>query len=208
MCIRDRTQPMPPISLSASMRAEVIMPRSPTITILSSPKRCLSLSTAETNALGSAVLPGMKPVHRAVDVVGGGAVNAKVLGQGRVLPPPRGGELGARAHDAGDYQREREITLSSCGTEQLGQAELGRHRGDRGDVAVGQGALDLEGARRRHEGLPLECPADDLDYLCGQMREVADRLALDLALFAVRAPQQVRLIGLVLVVPTRSGHMD
>ena len=41
----------------ASMRAEVIMPRSPTMTTAESPKRSRTLPTAAMNAIGSAVLP-------------------------------------------------------------------------------------------------------------------------------------------------------
>ncbi|VBA60846.1 hypothetical protein LAUMK191_05691 [Mycobacterium attenuatum] len=51
------SQPIPPRSLRAVMRAEVIMPRSPTITMLVSPKRSLIVVTAARNAVGSAVLP-------------------------------------------------------------------------------------------------------------------------------------------------------
>ena len=55
---RQVSQPSPPNSRSASMRAVVIMPRSPTITISRSPNLVRTTSTACTNAVGSAVLPG------------------------------------------------------------------------------------------------------------------------------------------------------
>jgi hypothetical protein len=51
------SQPSPPRSLRAVMRAEVIMPRSPTITMFVSPKVSLTVVTAALNAVGSAVLP-------------------------------------------------------------------------------------------------------------------------------------------------------
>jgi hypothetical protein len=54
---REVSQPSPPTSLSASIRAEVIMPRSPTITTSVSPKRSRTVAAAAMNAVGSAVLP-------------------------------------------------------------------------------------------------------------------------------------------------------
>jgi hypothetical protein len=45
-------------SRSASIRAEVIMPRSPTMTICRSPNRSRTTVTASVNAVGSPVLPG------------------------------------------------------------------------------------------------------------------------------------------------------
>lgn len=53
---RAVTHSRPPSCGWPSIRAEVIMPRSPTMTTPDSPKRSLTLSTSATNAPGSAVL--------------------------------------------------------------------------------------------------------------------------------------------------------
>jgi hypothetical protein len=51
------SQPRSPASASASMRAVVIMPRSPTITRSVSPNLVRTTCTASMNAVGSPVLP-------------------------------------------------------------------------------------------------------------------------------------------------------
>jgi hypothetical protein len=59
-------------------------------------------------------------------------------------------------------------------------------------MAGRQRALD----RKRRLGVDvaaaLKRAADQLDHLVGQMREVRERLVLDLAALAIGAPQQVR----------------
>jgi hypothetical protein len=52
------THPKPPVSLGATIGAEVIMPRSPTKTSRLSPKRALVASTISTKLFGSEVLSG------------------------------------------------------------------------------------------------------------------------------------------------------
>ena len=54
---RQVNHPRSPTSRSAVMRAEVIMPRSPTMVRRSSAKRFRMVSTIAMKALGSAVLP-------------------------------------------------------------------------------------------------------------------------------------------------------
>ncbi|BBZ06622.1 hypothetical protein MDOR_07910 [Mycolicibacterium doricum] len=51
------SQPIPPRSFKATMRAEVIIPRSPTISMFCNPKVSRTAVTAWVNAVGSAVLP-------------------------------------------------------------------------------------------------------------------------------------------------------
>jgi len=101
------TQPIPPSSRNASIRAEVIMPRPPTITICCSPKRSRTAVTAPVNAVGSAVLPATTRTATGRwcgDVVGRnglGAVDrrrharrfgraARIRRRARVLQPGRG----------------------------------------------------------------------------------------------------------------------
>jgi hypothetical protein len=71
-------------------------------------------------------------------------------------------------------------------------------------MAMSARAQHLEGRRGGHEGLALQRAADDVDQRIGQVRQIAQRLVLDLAAFAVAAAQQVGAIDLVLV-DTPSG---
>lgn len=52
------TQPYPPAFFNAAIRAEVIIPRSPTKITLVSEKRSFMASTIAMKLFGSAVLPG------------------------------------------------------------------------------------------------------------------------------------------------------
>jgi hypothetical protein len=66
-------------------------------------------------------------------------------------------------------------------------------------MAVRVGVDDLEGLAQRHERLALQRAANDVDQRLVQMRQVAQRLVLDLAVLAIAAPQQVRAVDLALV---------
>jgi hypothetical protein len=66
----------------------------------------------------------------------------------------------------------------------------------------------LERLSKRHEGLALQRAADDVDQRIGQMRQIAQRLVLDLAVFAVAAAQQVGGVDLVLVDATRGDDVS
>lgn len=155
-----------------------------------------------------AALARVQPVHGGVDVVGGGTLHAKVFGQRGVGPPAGGGELGPRAHYARDDHGEREVTLFGWRAQQLGQAELGGHRRDRGDVAVGQAAFDLKGIGGGDKGLAGKRAPNDPDDLFGQVRDVADRLVAHLVPVPVAAAQQVRdvLAALMLAHDARHVH--
>ena len=84
------------------------------------------------------VLAVLQPVHRGVDVIGGCPGHAEVAAQGGVFPPGQGGQLGARPHDPGDDQRQRQVPRPAGRAQQRGQPQPGGHRGGGGDVAVRQ----------------------------------------------------------------------
>src|SRR5215203_4501472 len=70
-----------------------------------------------------------------------------------------------------------------------------------------QRPLDLEGVLGVYERLAGQHPADRVDRLRREVREVRERFLFDLAVLAVRAPQQCRGV-LVLPRPSRSrAHM-
>jgi hypothetical protein len=71
-------------------------------------------------------------------------------------------------------------------------------------VAVRARGDDLECLAQRHERLALRRAANDLDQRLKQVRQVAQRLVLDLAVLAVAAAQQVGAVDLALV-GTRRG---
>ena len=58
------------------------------------------------------------------------------------------------------------------------------------------------------EPLAPQAAPDEIDQLGRQVAQVAHRLGLDLAVLAVRPAQQVGLVHLALVVPTRRRDMD
>ena len=64
---------------------------------------------------------------------------------------------------------------------------------------MGARAHDFEGLAGRNEGLALQRAPDDVDQRIGQVRQVAQGLVLDLAVFAVAATKQVGAVDLVLV---------
>ena len=71
------------------------------------------------------------------------------------------------------------------------------------DVAVGRRGGDVDGGLCVHEGLALKSSANDVDDALGQVREVAQGLVLDLAVFAVGTAKQVGAVDLVLVLARR-----
>ena len=72
---------------------------------------------------------------------------------------------------------------------------------------MGARAHDLEGLGGGNEGLALERAPDDVDQRIGEMRQVAQGLVFDLAVFAVAAAQQVGAIDLVLVGALSSNYV-
>jgi hypothetical protein len=62
------------------------------------------------------------------------------------------------------------------------------------------GEEELEGAVYRRQDLALKGLADEIDDRLGEVGEVAHRLVLDLAVFAIAVTQQVGAVDLSLVV--------
>ena len=153
-------------------------------------------------------LAGKEPVHGGVDVVGGRPLHPQVGPERGGGPPARRRQLGGRLACPGHHQRQGQVPLGAGRAQELGQTELPGHGADGGDVAVGQGPLDLEALTGGHQRLAGQAGPHRGDRLGGQVREVGQRLGLYLAALPVRATQQYRLVDLVLVVPTSCHHMD
>jgi hypothetical protein len=120
-----------------------------------------------------------------------------------------GGELGVRSEHARGDERNRAITLrTATRREQAVDPELLERAEHGGDMAVGARAGDVEDVGGGHEGLAAERAADEVDDRIGQMREVAQRLVLDLARVAVGASQQVGLVDAALVAARRSDDVN
>jgi len=109
-------------------------------------------------------------------------------------------------HDAGRDHGHHEIGLAAWpAAEQARDLEPAHGAQHRGGVAVRPGGDDLEALAGRHERLAAQRPADDVDQAVGQMREVAQRLVLDLAVLAKAAAQQMGAVDAAFV---RAGRGD
>ena len=76
-------------------------------------------------------------------------------------------------------------------------------------MAMRQGTQDLKIALANDQGLTAEqTPPNDIDEVGGQVRKVSERLVLDLSVLAVRAAQEVRLVGLALISPYCRGYVN
>ena len=158
------------------------------------------LKVARNELLLDGFLSSQQPIHGRVEVVLARRRHAQVLRERAGVPPPSRRELGLRRHHAGDDHRHDQRTLRARPRgEEILEAQPAHRRPHRLDMAVRRRRRDLEGFGRRRKGLPLQRLADELDDVVGQVREVANRLVLDLVAFPVAAPEQVRRIGLALV---------
>jgi len=89
-------------------------------------------------------------------------------GGGLLVQAAGSGQLGTGVEDAGGNESADEIALGATGTrEQIVQAEMTKGTEDRGDMAVGQRAEDLESLMR----IPLKWGTDSGDV--GQRRSGA-----------------------------------
>jgi hypothetical protein len=159
-----------------------------------------------------AVLPGGQPVHRGVDLIGGGARHAQVRAEGHILPPAGRGQLGSRAQDPRQHQRAGQVAVRAGRAEQGREAELAGHRGHGGSVPVRERPGDLERGVGVDEGLAGQHRADRGDRFGRQLRQVRQGFLADLAAVPERAAQQVPLVGPLRPVPqhlmaTGSLHM-
>ena len=67
---------------------------------------------------------------------------------------------------------------------------------------------DFEAFLGGREGLPTQRAAHEFDDVIGQMREVAERLVLDLVAVAIASVQQMRGVDAALVLVPRSDDMN
>ena len=153
------------------------------------------------------VLAFHEPVHRRVDVVGRRVLDAEIAGEGRGLPPPRRRQLRRRPTHPSDDQRHRQITLTTRRPQHVSETERPALRPHRRHMTMRQGTLDLETRTGFDVGLTGERLPDQPDRLRRQMRQIRQRLVLDLAVLTKRPAQQRGLIHPVLVVATSRGHM-
>ena len=111
---------------------------------------------------------------------------------GGIAELTRGGELGGRFDDPGnDHGRDQpRLTVGASGQDPL-EANLAQCAECGRDVAIRQGALDLEalGHRRPHR-LVGKNPAQGVDLGLRPSGQVGQGAALDLALFAIALAQQ------------------
>src|SRR5205085_2728960 len=70
------------------------------------------------------VLPGQKPVHGRINLVGGRGVNAQVGAERGIRPPAGGGQFRRRRDRAGDDQPVRQVPFGAIGSEQVFQPQL------------------------------------------------------------------------------------
>jgi hypothetical protein len=88
------------------------------------------------------------------------------------------------------------------------QPDLPERAEDSRYMAMRQGANDLQCIGRGNKGLAAKAAADDVYEERGEVRDVAESLVLDLTVLTKGAAEQMRLIGLALVVTFRCGYMD
>ncbi|MCL2459660.1 MAG: YwqI/YxiC family protein, partial [Desulfobulbus sp.] len=73
------------------------------------------------------------------------------------------------------------------------------HRSGRSQhVSVRARTADLEGLTQGHEGLAPQRAANEINERLGQMRQAAQGLVLDLAVFTAAAPEQMGMADLAL----------
>ena len=105
---------------------------------------------------------------------------------------PGRGQLEARMQDAGRDQRYDPIPLRRRPrVDQAGKAQPLEGAERRGDMAVGQGAFDIEGfGQAPHGGSALEQHAPAFDHFGGPFRQVGQRAFLDFGVLAVGLPEK------------------
>src|SRR6516225_3413011 len=124
-------------------------------------------------------LPAQQPVHGGIKVILvhriPPAQHAERTGGSLLVQTARRGELGSRVenarHDEGAYQ----IAFRRSRARQVGfEADAAHSAKRRGDVAVGQGALDLQGIGERDQGLSFEDAAEGIDLSGGPVGEIRE----------------------------------
>ncbi len=155
------------------------------------------------------LLAFQEPIHGGIEFILVGVLEVEFLGERGVLPVAGGGQLGAGEEKAlGDHGRDEIALPRGCGGDEGVEAEATDHFQDRFDMAMGSGAEDAEGLGGRYEGFPLEGALDEFDDVIGQMGEIAEGLMGDGLADTDGTSEQVGDVGLALVHPRGSGHMD
>jgi hypothetical protein len=154
------------------------------------------------------VLAGDEPVHGPVELLGPGPLDPELLAQRGERELAGGRELGARGEEALADHGHHQVALPT-GRAQGALEPRGPERAqDDRRRPVGQRALDPQALGGRQVALPSQGPAHQLHHLAGQVREVAQRLVLDLAGLAVASPEQMGDVLAVLVAPPDGGYVD
>jgi len=134
-----------------------------------------------------------QPVHRREQLGLFDLAQRELAGERRLPKAARRRELGARADQAlADHRHDQVALAAALARDQPLKVELAQDAQDRGDVAVGQRALDRQRLVEVDQLAPREHRPDRVDHIGRQVREVAEVLVADLAGLAVGAAQQVR----------------
>ena len=137
-----------------------------------------------------------QPVHGGVELVFVDGVDAEHLGQriagGVGGEAARGGELRAWGEDSGDDKRDDALALGRGGRgDEAVEAQLAHRPEHGGDMAVGEGADDVEGGGEvRDCGAAFEEDSEPFDEVGGPFGEVGEGAFTDLAGVAIGLAQE------------------
>jgi hypothetical protein len=108
----------------------------------------------------------------------------------------------------GDH-RDHQFSLGAgLGSQQGVEAEAADGAEDGFDMAMREGAVNLEGASGGEKLLAGEGATDEIDEMRREMGDIAERFVLDLRADAKGAAEEVGLIELALVGSGCGGHVD
>jgi hypothetical protein len=108
----------------------------------------------------------------------------------------------------GDHGQHEVSLGAGFGCEQCIEAEAADGTEDGLDVAVREGAVDVEGSAGGEELLAGQRAADEIDEVRGEMRDIAEGFVFDLRADAESATKEVRLVSLAFIDSGCGGHMD
>ena len=148
------------------------------------------LEMALRQAALDAVLALDEPVHGRIQVVLVERTQAQRLGEGIARgglgQPSGGGELRAGVEDAcGDHCQHPGALGRGCGVDESVQAQVAQRAQHCRDMAVGEGAHDVEGVVAPDQRLVFEESAQGVDFVLGPLGEIGEGAFSD---FAVLAP--------------------
>ena len=131
---------------------------------------------ALSQTLLDSLLAFEQPVHRLVQVVLVVVADPELLGQGRAMPQPGGGELRGGMQQPFEHHRQHPVAFAAAlrGDQPL-QSQAPANGEQRFDMTVRSGTLDREGVLGGDESAALEHLAQCLDFLRGPVGEVGQR---------------------------------